>query len=137
MRTEGLKAIAAGVLCAALAGCAARGIEETYTDTKKGFEIVFPRLWGAWQDKNGVMIATHRRVTTGAAKVTVTTVEEGAGLRSFFQNPRNRFDLLGYELTGIQKCTVAGTSALKLEVVAPVDPDRTRITLYYLVSGGR
>jgi hypothetical protein len=140
-----MKPIAAGVLCAALACCAALGGEQTYTDKKNGFEISLLEGWFTLpsQQKTPSIYYAYRAQNTEStayAIVTVDALKEGAGLRSFFENGSNKSKLSSYALLDIQKCTVGGASALKLEVTgaqpsaAPLD---SRGTIYYVVSGGR
>jgi hypothetical protein len=58
-----------------------------------------------------------RPQTPAIVLVVVDILEEGAGLRSFFDKSDNKEWLRGYEVTDIRRCKLCDASAFKLEVV--------------------
>ena len=126
--------VAAGVLCAALAGCAALGGEKTYTDKKNGVEITFPKGWDIIESSDAAL-AIRNENPRSHVFVSVKLLPEDAGLRSFFENTNNKSLLSNHTLTDIRKCTLGGASALKLEASDSREDKRT--TVYYVVARRR
>jgi hypothetical protein len=143
-----MKTIAAGVLCAALSGCAAWGGEKTdaqgwtyfsaaakATDKKNGYEITFPEGWRFWIDPARMTFGRPDRALSGS--VYVYALKDDEGLRSFFDTERAKALLLNFDLTDLKLCRVCGRNAFKLEVIDKHGPTGLKMSVYYVVAGGR
>ena len=151
MRTEGVKAIAAGVLCAALACCAASGGEQTITDKKSGFEMTLLDGWAVYQvvplgasSRDELFTELIRNGPAPGGKsyimfsVRVKELSQGESLSSFFKDRKNRDQFMGLSLVDIQKIKLDGASGFKLSLATEDgDTDRMAVAFYYLVAGNR
>ena len=127
-----MKAIAAGVLCAALAGCAAWGGEKTVALKERGFQISFPEAWkkfghALWDSPDG----------DAYAYVEVADLKEGESLRSFFKSSTNREWFKDATLVTLDVGRLDGVPAIKLVVDDKPPRRELRILIYYVVAGGR
>jgi hypothetical protein len=153
MRRDWLKPIASGVLCAALACCAARGEDKTFTSKELGCEVTFPEGWSAfpkrWSPAMLPLLVTFEPSNAGSSEVArgavyISDLKEGEGLRSFFDNTSNKNWLSGGRVTELKLCKLSGRIAFKLqvaktEIIAFKSGEFRReltISVYYVVDGG-
>jgi|ERR1043165_1395807 hypothetical protein len=139
MRTEGLKPIATGVLCAALAGCAAWGGEQTVTNKELGYEFELPAHLHVNLNPHGARVHAvllhHLKEWFDFLSVEVADLKEGETLSSFFKNGENRKKFIGYELIDIQYVKLNDVSGFKLTLLN--QPRNLGMAFYYLVDKRR
>src|SRR5436190_10934345 len=111
MRTDGLKLIAAGVLCAALACCAASGADKIFTDKERGFEITFPETWVIFDKRQQPNVPWIKFISddfSGSVAVLIYDVDEGSTLKGFVDMALSRIRKLN------AKCKIIDSTELKI-----------------------
>src|ERR1041385_3866127 len=98
--SRSIKPIAAGVLCSALACCAASGGERIWIDKKNGFQITLPD--GVYATGADYTDNAYDKGWKAYTAMGVYKLKEGDGLRSYFEMDDSKQFMRGLTLTDIQ-----------------------------------